>query len=184
MAAWALQGERVRLREWQPADLPALAAMNADPVVMRHFEAPMSPAESAAMAERLCAHHARLGFGWWVLEVPGVPELRELQFAGLVGLLEVGFDLAAAPAPQVQIGWRLPQAAWGRGLATEAAQLCLDHARQALGLPQVLSFTTLGNLRSMAVMQRLGMVEIGRFKHPRVTPGHPIRPHVLYATRW
>jgi RimJ/RimL family protein N-acetyltransferase len=178
MAGWVLQGERVQLREWQAADLPALAAMNADPAVMRHFEAPMSAADSEAMAERLCAHHARLGFGWWVLEVPG------LRFAGLVGLLDVGFELAAAPPPQVQIGWRLPQAAWGRGWATEAAQLCLDHARHALGLPRVLSFTTLGNLRSMAVMQRLGMVEIDRFEHPRVTPGHPVRPHVLYATRW
>ncbi len=171
-----LSGERVLLRHWRPADRAAFAAMNADPEVMRHFVAPLTAAESDAGAERIAAHIQRRAYGWWVLQVPG------LDFAGCVGLVDVAFELPGLSGSQVEIGWRLVPAAWGRGYASEAAALCLAHARQALGIPRVVSFATVGNLRSIAVMQRVGMAEIGRFEHPRVPPGHPIRPHVLYAT--
>ncbi len=171
-----LQGPRVLLRQWRPADRDAFAAMNANPEVMRHFVGPMSRAESDASVERMADHHARLGYGWWVLQT------SELEFAGFVGLAEVTFELPGLSAGQTQVGWRLLPAAWGQGYASEAAALCLDHAKAALAVPQVVSFTTLGNVRSMAVMRRIGMVEIGRFEHPRVPVGHTVRPHVLYAT--
>ena len=172
-----LQGARVLLRQWRPADRDAFAAMNANPDVMRHFVGTMSRTESDASSDRMVDHHARLGYGWWVLQTP------ELEFAGFVGLAEVPFDLPGLTGPHTQVGWRLLPSAWGRGLASEAAALCLDHAKAALGLPQVVSYTTLGNLKSIAVMQRIGMLEIGRFEHPRVPLGHPTRPHVLFSTR-
>jgi RimJ/RimL family protein N-acetyltransferase len=40
--------------------------------------------------------------------------------------------------------------------------------------------TAVGNQPSIAVMRRLGMHEAARFAHPRVRPGHVLRPHVLY----
>jgi RimJ/RimL family protein N-acetyltransferase len=43
------------------------------------------------------------------------------------------------------------------------------------------SFTTLANERSMAVMRRLGLEAAGDFDHP-LLEGHPLRPHRLYAT--
>ena len=171
-----LRGPRVLLRHWRLSDREPLAAMNADPEVMRHFMAPLSRDDSEALADRQVAHHARRGYGWWVLQTPA------LEFAGCVGLIDVSFELPGLRAPQVEIGWRLPQAAWGHGYATEAADLCLRHARSSLGLQRVVSFATQNNLRSLAVMQRIGMLEIGRFGHPRVPVGHPIRPHVLYST--
>jgi len=171
-----LQGPRVHLRRWRPADLDPFAAMNAMPEVMRHFVAPLSRVESDNSADRIAEHHARLGYGWWVLGTPG------LEFAGFVGLAEIPFDLPGLSAPQIQVGWRLLPGAWGQGYASEAAALCLAHAKASLGVPRVLSFTTFGNVKSMAVMRRIGMREIGQFEHPRVPLGHPIRPHVIYAT--
>jgi ribosomal-protein-alanine N-acetyltransferase len=47
---------------------------------------------------------------------------------------------------------------------------------------RVMAFTTLANLRSRAVMQRLGMVNTHRnFKPPSVVPDHPLSEHVLYS---
>jgi RimJ/RimL family protein N-acetyltransferase len=172
----ALRGARVALRPWVDADLEPFAAMNADAEVMRHFVAPLTRAESDALAERLRAVVESLGYGLWALDVPG------LGFAGFVGLSpSVPFDVPGFPAPVTEIGWRLARAAWGRGYATEAARLALDYAFGRLGAEAIVSFTATSNLRSQAVMQRLGLVQRGEFDHPRIAEGHPLRRHVLYA---
>ncbi|MNT37773.1 hypothetical protein D3C72_1739290 [compost metagenome] len=44
-----------------------------------------------------------------------------------------------------------------------------------------MAFTVTGNLRSRAVMDRLGMKpDPDLFDHPAVPPGSPLRAHVLY----
>jgi len=84
-----------------------------------------------------------------------------------------------------EIGWRLAREWWGRGLVTEAAATCLQHAR-TLGIPEVVAFTSVGNRRSRAVMERLGMRrdDSADFDHPRVREGDPRRQHVVYRTNW
>jgi RimJ/RimL family protein N-acetyltransferase len=173
-----LRTPRLELRRWRPADREPFAAMNADPVVMRHFPAPMTPAESDALADAIEAHFVIRGFGLYAVEIPGVT-----PFAGFVGLSVPTF--AAAFTPCVEIGWRLASAQWGRGYATEAGQAVLAHAWETLRLAEVVSFTTVGNAPSRAVMVRLGMTRdpADDFDHPRLPEGHPLRPHVLYRVR-
>ena len=81
--------------------------------------------------------------------------------------------------------WAVAREAWGHGYATEAARAVLEHAFSELGLPEVVSFTTVANVRSRAVMERLGMTRdpAEDFDHPSVEPGHPLRRHVLYRAR-
>jgi RimJ/RimL family protein N-acetyltransferase len=64
---------RLRLRHWQASDLAPFAAMNADPVVMEHFPAPLSRAESDQMLERITTHHQPMGLasGHWKSKQPG-----------------------------------------------------------------------------------------------------------------
>jgi RimJ/RimL family protein N-acetyltransferase len=57
----------------------------------------------------------------------------------------------------VEVAWRLAREHWGHGYATEAATGWLDHAFGTLHLPRVISMTDPPNLRSLAVMRRLGM---------------------------
>ncbi len=77
----------------------------------------------------------------------------------------------------------------GQGLATEAASAALDFGFGSAGLEEVVSFTSVGNTRSSAVMRRLGMThDLGDdFQHPLVPPGHHLAPHVLFRIcreRW
>jgi RimJ/RimL family protein N-acetyltransferase len=70
---------------------------------------------------------------------------------------------------------------WGSGLATEAARMALQTAFESVGLSEVFSFTSILNLRSRAVMERLGMVaEPDTFEHPKVPEGHRLREHSAY----
>jgi RimJ/RimL family protein N-acetyltransferase len=82
----------------------------------------------------------------------------------------------------VEVGWRLARAHWGRGYATEAARATVADGFERLGLAEIVSFTTPANLRSRAVMEKLGMRRDAAddFDHPSVPEGHPMRRHVLY----
>ena len=170
----AFETERLRLRQWREADYAPFAALNADAQVMRYFPAPLTRVESDAMADRCRSLIAAQGWGVWVVE-----RKADGVFLGFVGLHE---PTAALPfAPCVEIAWRLAQHAWGSGYATEAARGALAWGFERLGLDEIVSFTTLANARSRAVMERLGMREdaVG-FEHPALPPGHPLRPHCLY----
>jgi len=58
--------------------------------------------------------------------------------------------------------------------------LALAHAFHTLGLDEVVAFTAAANQPSLAVMRRLAMADAGHFEHPRLPPGHPLRPHRLF----
>lgn len=182
MSLHELRTARLLLRRWRPEDLGAFAAMNADPEVMELFPAPLERASSDALVGRIEAGFAEHGFGLWALEVASSGD-----FIGFTGLSVPGFEAAFTPA--VEIGWRLARRAWGQGYATEAATAALDAAFGPLGLGEVVSFTSVANLRSQAVMRRLGMVHdpAEDFDHPSLPPEHRLAHHVLFRTtavRW
>lgn len=170
-----LHTQRLILRPWREDDLPAFAAMNANPAVMRHFPGCMSSAESDALAQRIIQHFDEHGFGQWVVERADQPGL-----IGVVGLQHVSFEAAFTPA--VEIGWRLDSAHWRQGYALEAAQAALNCAFTQLELEQIVAFTVPANTPSQALMQRLHMQRdpSADFEHPRLAVGHPLRQHVLY----
>jgi ribosomal-protein-alanine N-acetyltransferase len=170
-----LTTRRLLLRPWRAEDLPAFAALNADPRVAEFLPKCLERAESDALAERIAAHFRRHGFGVWAVEVPG-----EAPFIGFAGLAVPSFDAHFTPC--LEVGWRLAFAHWGRGYATEAARRALAHGFGPLGRTEIVSFTARGNRRSRAVMERLSMVHdpADDFLHPALPEGHPQRPHVLY----
>lgn len=59
--------------------------------------------------------------------------------------------------PDPDIGFALLPAFWNQGYVTEAAQAAIKHGREALGIRTILGITTPGNVRSIAVLQKLGL---------------------------
>jgi RimJ/RimL family protein N-acetyltransferase len=169
---------RLHLRAWRDEDLAAFAAMNADPAVMEFFPRPLERAESDAAAARIRDHIARHGFGLWAVEGAGVAD-----FIGFVGLTVPRFEAHFTPC--VEIGWRLTREHWGRGYASEAARAALEFGFRELALDEIVSFTVPANLRSRAVMERIGMTRSpgDDFDHPALPEGHQLRRHVLYRAR-
>lgn len=170
-----LRTARLLLRRWREEDLRPFAALNADPAVMAHYAAPLTAARSDHLVDRIEAAFDRDGFGLWAVEV-----IATGRFIGFTGLAEVTF--AAHFVPAAEVGWRLARPAWGHGYATEAARAALGYGFEVAGLDEVVSFTSVPNWRSQAVMRRLGMVHhpADDFDHPDLPAGHRLRRHVLY----
>lgn len=169
-----LTTERLFLRQWRKADREPFAAMNADPDVTAYFPSPIDRAASDASIDAWRRQFEQRGWSNWAVEMVATE-----RFIGFVGLSVPRWTLPCSPC--VEVGWRLARAEWGRGYATEAARASLRFGFDVLRLPEIVSFTTLGNRRSRAVMERLGMRNAHQdFEHPGVPDGHPLRRHCLY----
>jgi RimJ/RimL family protein N-acetyltransferase len=173
-----IRTERLLLRPWREEDAEPFAGMNADPEVMECLPKLLSREESDDLATRLRNHFESRGYGRWAVEVPGVA-----PFIGFVGLAYV--DFPAPFTPCVEIGWRLARAHWGKGYASEAAHASIRYGFEHCGLDEIVSFTVPHNVRSQAVMERIGMTRDPEedFDHPVLPEGHPLRRHVLHRIR-
>jgi RimJ/RimL family protein N-acetyltransferase len=166
--------ERLLLRQWRSTDFPAFAQLNGDEEVMRFFPSTLDEQDSNAMAQRCLDLVARRGWGFWAVQ-----EKASGCFIGFIGLNDPVAELPFSPC--VELGWRLRRAWWGKGLATEGARAALEFAFSELSLNEVVSFTSVLNARSEAVMKRLGMQrDPATFEHPALPKGHPLRQHCLY----
>ncbi len=174
-----IETSRLILRRWQSCDVEPFVSLNADARVMEYFPAPLSRAETEAMIETLEERIERDGFGFWAAE------LKEPRaFIGFIGLNVPAYPLPFSPC--VEIGWRLAFDYWGKGYAKEGASAALVFGFQTLRLDEIVSFTTVNNLRSRRVMEGIGMTydEQGDFDHPKLHDQHPLRRHVLYRKVW
>lgn len=174
--------ERLLLRQWREEDRAPFAKLNADPRVMEYFPKLQTREESDASVKIFSDQIHRCGWGFWAASL-----LETDEFIGFIGLQPVSFQAAFTPA--VEIGWRLAFEHWGKGYATEGAKAALQYGFERLHLQNIVSFTATGNMRSRAVMERIGMHHEPNndFDHPRLSAGHPLRRHVFYriaATEW
>jgi len=168
--------ERLRLRQWTHADYEPFATLNADPKVMEYFPSVLTRAESDTIADRCSELIRERGWGPWAVELK-----HSEKFVGFVGLHTPSLELPFSPC--VEVLWRLAIEYWGMGLASEAARAACEFGFRSLELEEIVSFTVVGNRRSRAVMERLGMQLSGTFEHPAVPVGHPLRLHCLYRLR-
>jgi RimJ/RimL family protein N-acetyltransferase len=177
-----IRTERLLLRRWRLLDRELFAHLNSDPLVMEHFPGVLSREESDAMVDRIETQFDEVGFGLWAIEAPDLA-----PFIGFVGLSVPNFQAHFTPA--VEVGWRLDRSYWGHGFATEAANAALVDGFGRVGLSEIVSFTATENVKSIRVMERLGMTHdlADDFEHPRLPEGHRLRRHVLYRLsqeRW
>jgi RimJ/RimL family protein N-acetyltransferase len=142
---------------------------------MEYLGEPLSRQESNEAVDRIEAHFRTRGFGLCAAELTETGE-----FIGFIGLAVPTFEATFIPC--VEIGWRLAVEYWDKGLAIEGAREVVRYAFEELKLPELVSMTTVGNMRSRRVMEKFGMTRdpAEDFDHPKLPAGHPLRRHVLY----
>lgn len=149
----------VQLRVPTDEDAHAWHRVFADPDVMEFLGGPAELSLYEEFTARQRMHDAQLGYCLWTL-LDGDGEVL-----GFTGAQPWPREKAWGPVGEIEIGWRLGRAAWGRGYAYAAALATLDRVREA-GVPQVVAMIDDANLRSIAVAERLGMRLAERFVRP------------------
>jgi RimJ/RimL family protein N-acetyltransferase len=142
-----LETPRLILRTFRRDDLPLYAALNAHPDVVRYLGGELTRQQSDEIAEWAQEVYADEGIGLLAVE-----RRDDGTFLGMCGL----HHQQSFP-DDVEVAWRFAYEHWGNGYATEAATAWLDHGFGTLGFPRVISITDRPNVRSLAVMERLGM---------------------------
>ncbi len=147
--------ETARLRLYPPRleDLEARLAMDRDQEVMRFIRPVPEDAEAQRKEIQDRILNPPPGAFWHV-------ELRAVQgFIGWCGL----FPLENSGL--MEIGYRFARAAWGRGLATEAATAALDHGFRELELESIVAVSDPDNAASYRVLHKIGLRVQGRARH-------------------
>jgi len=147
--------ERLRIREYTERDVTAMFRMYGDREVIRYLGVPpmgdpVPDLEDMARRQQaiLAKVHGEDRFGYWAIEF-------EDRVVGTVLLKRL------PDVEDFEVGWHLAQAEWGHGFATEAARGAIQFGFQNWGLEEIFAIAYKENVRSLKVMDRLGMTALG-----------------------
>ena len=143
-----LETPRLRLLPWQPDDWLQLKPIAQDPEVMRYISdgQPWPDERIREFVARQVAGVEARGFCFWRLIDKNTQEM--IGFCGLQPMVDT---------QDIEIGWWLARAWWGKGLATEAAREAMRDAFERARLQRIVAVAQPENLASVHIMEKLGM---------------------------
>lgn len=141
-----LETERLLLRAFTLHDLDGFAAIRADALTMRFLGGVRSRDDAWRDIAITLGHWSLNGFGMWAVE-----EKASGTFVGRVGLVKPpGWS-------DVEVGWAIARAYWGRGVAPEAARAALAWGFAKCGFEYVVvSLIQADNAPSIRVAEKIG----------------------------
>ena len=170
-----IETERLILRPWRDEDREPYADIMVHAEVGKWLGGPFSREQAYERVARFTASLADTGLGRLAIE--------RKSDGRLIGHCGLAHTPDTPPVPVgIEIGWALAPDAWGAGYAVEAARAVIADGFTR-DIAEILAFTGATNLRSQAVMRRLGMVPAAArdFDHPALAADHPLRRHLVYV---
>ncbi|MGN6167848.1 MAG: GNAT family N-acetyltransferase [Solirubrobacteraceae bacterium] len=150
MAPLPLMTARLRLRPLRPGDLDALSAVYLHPLVMRWI-GPHTREDVRWEIEQQSEHQRSFGWSFWAVE--------ERETGNLIG--DCGLQPLEHRGPEVELGYDLHPAVWGRGFATEAARAVMRLAFTCFEIEQVVAVVKPDHLASRRVLEKAGLRSSG-----------------------
>ncbi|MEO0329614.1 MAG: GNAT family N-acetyltransferase [Pseudomonadota bacterium] len=180
MNEFHLETQRLTIRNWQVSDQELFYILNSDEKVMEFFPFRRNRSQSDKLMNDLNITIRAKGYGFTAIAIKATNE--PIGFCGLSDA-----NLSEELGKQViEIGWRLAPQFVGNGYVTEAAGALLNFGFEKMRLSEIVSFAVHNNHRSLAVMQRIGMIRVPSldFDHPRVPDIHPhLKRHLVYCLK-
>ena len=171
--SYLFQSERLGFRNWRETDLAALVKLNKDERVMEYFPSAPSEADSRQFFLKMQKMFEAKAYCYFAVDL-----LDTGQFIGFIGLSDQAYESPFTPC--VDIGWRISPEHWGYGYATEGAIRCLDYGFNRLGMTSIISVAPAVNLKSIRIMEKIGMTKKGSFNHPKLLNDDRLRNCVYY----
>ncbi len=153
-----LQSERLRLRRFTPDDADNLHDLDSDAQVHRFLDMPDAPTHDQArqtLGRFLAWYDKPEPYGYWALE--------ERASGAFIGWFH--FRPHRPDPKELELGYRLKQAYWGQGYATEMSRRLLQWGFVELKLPRIVATTLQANTASRRVMAKLGMTPEVEYLH-------------------
>ncbi len=153
-----LETDRLVLRRFTEADVDNLFELNGDPEVMRFLNGGKPTPRDAIQTDilpRFLHYYERCdGFGCWA-----AIEKSTGEFLGWFA-----FRPPEGSSPdEVELGYRLRKAAWGKGYATEGSRSLIRKGFTELGVRRVIANTMTVNHASRRVMEKVGLTLVRTF---------------------
>jgi RimJ/RimL family protein N-acetyltransferase len=152
---------RLGFRNWRETDIPKMIAISGDKDVMEFFPAVATPVQTTVFIDKMRELFEEKGYCYFAVE-----ELETKTLVGFIGLNDIAYQRPFKTT--VDVGWRLGKSHWGKGYATEGAKACLKYGFEVLNINEIVATAPVVNVRSIAVMEKVGMVKGGEFMHPRL----------------
>jgi RimJ/RimL family protein N-acetyltransferase len=172
-----VETERLTLRPWREADKPVFETIINTPAMMEHFGGVWPVGGHDVLIDAQTASQATDGFSMWAVDWRETGEL-----IGICGLRKVRHPDTPVSG-DLEIGWRIAEPFWGKGIAREAAVASLEWGWSNTDHPRIIAYTTDSNDRSWGLMKRLGMERRAEldFHHPKFAPDDSFGAMIVYA---
>lgn len=173
---------RLRFRRFTMADVDLITDLDSDPQVMRWINGgtptPRQDYLNSILPRVIRTYETGPSRGTFAAE-----ELQPDGSHAFVGWFHLK-DAYHWPG-ELELGYRLVRAAWGRGLATEGSIGLIRHALQDLREPVVIAAAKVENVGSWRVMEKAGMVRDQEFIETRwIGEDNRGVKYVARAGRW
>ena len=176
MNKYLFTSERLGFRNWNDSDIEKMSAINNDPDVMEFFPATVTQRQTADFITRMKTMFVEKKYCYFAVD-----ELASGNFCGFIGLCDQNYEASFTPCTDV--GWRLDKNYWNKGYATEGAKRCLEYGFSDIKLEKINATSTLLNVKSIKVMEKIGMKKQLFFNHPRLKGNTRLETCVLYEIR-
>lgn len=164
--------ERLVIRRVSLEDVPALAEILSDPEVMKHsVRGVCDEAATRKFIEWCLACYESHGVGPWAL--------IDKKGSELMGICGVGPEMVA-DAEEINLGYRLANRYWNKGLASEAAKAVLDYAFGNRVFHSVIVLIEPEHVASMKVAEKAGFSKFDALEFP----GRPVSLYRLTSEQW
>ena len=176
MAETAAATDRLILRTWDEEDERRFYEVMNTPAVMRHLGGVQSPEAWREGFDCLRLYQEKFGHTFWIIE-----DRSSGDILGFCGLKLANAPGAGALTGTPEIGWRLRESAWGKGIAKEAAIASLDLAFGRFGYDRVVAMTIPANAQSQGLMLRLGMTRQPECDFMDERFGPEVNPQIVFG---
>ncbi len=154
-----LETERLALRRFTADDADLLIELDSDPAVMRY----LSGGEPTAPEVVRNGHLPNIlaGYEKWGGNF-GLFAAHEKDSDAFIGWFCLRPE-PGGPLDEVELGYRLRRAAWGKGYGTEGSRALIRKGFTELGVRRVFASTMAVNLASRRVMEKAGLTLVRTF---------------------
>lgn len=143
-----LQTKRLILETIDEDRIEELSSLLANEKVHKFFPKTLSKKESHEFLEKIEKRQFEDGVSFW-----GVIRKDDNKFLGICGLLKQTID----GINEIEVGYRISDEFWGKGYGTEAAEGCIQYARDELKLKSIISLILKENTQSIRVAEKNGL---------------------------